>query len=253
MTKHWVHKYNLLIYDHLDSTNSEALRLAHNGVKGNHVIFAKLQTDGRGRHGKHWDSPEGNFYLSLLLDPIFTVQSGAELSFVTSLAVKDAIMYVLGINYLNISFKWPNDILLNGKKLGGILLESSSTPQKNIPDWFIVGVGINLMHYPNEADYPATSLKDEGFGEVPVNLVLNAFMESFSTRYMWRNRGFNTLRLEWVNNAFNLNKPVTVIFKGEKLQGIFEDIDEAGSLLMRLPDGQIKKIVAGEVFFESNL
>jgi BirA family biotin operon repressor/biotin-[acetyl-CoA-carboxylase] ligase len=239
------------MYDHVDSTSAVALRLVQSGVKGNYVIFSKQQTEGKSGYGNEWFSPEGNFFLSLLLEPTFTIQSGAELSFVTSLAIRDAIISVLGVNYLDISFKWPNTILLNGKKIGGILLESSSTPQKNIPNWFIVGIGINLMHYQEGTDFPSTSLKHEGFGEIPSNLLLNAFMENFSNRYnIWRNRGFAILKLEWLKSAFNINKPITVLFKGQKLTGVFEGIDDVGTLLMRLEDGQCQKVIAGEVFFE---
>ena len=166
MTKHWVHKYNLLMYDHVDSTNAAALRLVQNGVKGNYIIFSKQQTEGKSRYGSEWFSPKGNFFLSLLLEPTFTIQSGAELSFVTSLAIRDALISVLGLNYLDINFKWPNTILLNGKKIGAVLLESSSTPQKNIPNWFIIGIGINLIHYQEGGDFPSTSLKNEGFGDL---------------------------------------------------------------------------------------
>ena len=251
MTKHWVHKYNLVMYDTIDSTNAAALRLVHNGVKGNLVIHAKQQTDGKGRHGKEWISGEGNFYLSILLDPTFTIQSGSGLSFVTALAIKDAFAQILGVSYSELKFKWPNDILLNGKKIGGILLETSSTPHKNIPSWFIVGVGINLMNFPDNTDFPATSLRHEGFGEIPCNLMLNAFMDSFAKRYnIWHNRGFGMLKLEWLDSAYNLNMPVSIHFKGKRISGIFEGIDDVGSLLMRLEDGQLHKIIAGEVFFE---
>ena len=251
MTKHWLHKYNLLMYDHVDSTNATALRLVQSGVKGNYIIFSKQQTEGKSRYGSEWFSPKGNFFLSLLLEPTFTVQSGAELSFVTSLAIRDALTSVLGLNYLDINFKWPNTILLNGKEIGGVLLESSSTPQKNIPNWFIIGVGINLIHYQEGGDFPSTSLKNEGFGEIPSDLLLNAFMESFANHYnVWRNRGFAVLKLEWLKSAFNLNKTITVLFKGQKLTGTFEGIDDVGYLLMRLEDGHFQKVIAGEVFFE---
>ncbi len=250
MTKHWIYKYNLLMFDKVGSTNEEALRLVYSGAKGDYAIFAKQQIARREGHYKQLYAPEGNFYLSLLLEPVFTVESGVEMYFVAVLAVKEAITYTLGID-LNINFQWPNDVLLNGKKICEITLEFSSASQKNIPDWFVISIEINVMHFPTEVEFNATSLKNEGCGEVPCDLLLNEFMKSFVSRYnVWRNRGFNTLKLEWMSSAFNLNKPITVIFRGEKISGVFKGIDKVGSLLLSLADGQLKTIIVSEVLFE---
>lgn len=251
MTKHWVHKFNLVMFDSVKNTNREAQKLSCNAERSSYVVYAKEQTDGKDRHGKTWSSPKGNFYSSIALHPTFTVQSGGQLALVISMAIKDALTDIFGINYAELKFQWPSDIMLNGKKIGGILLEASSTPFKNIPAWFVAGIGVNLISHNEDSQYPTSSLKEEGFGEILGESLLNAFMTNFSKRYnTWHNRSFKTMKLEWLESAYGLNEPMSVHFKGEVINGVFEGIDDDGALLLRLKDGQLKKIMSSEVFFD---
>ncbi|MEI7670065.1 MAG: biotin--[acetyl-CoA-carboxylase] ligase, partial [Pseudomonadota bacterium] len=144
-----INDYHLLAFDSLDSTNEEAKRLAANGGMHGAVIWSKLQTDGKGRMGRKWVSEEGNLFCSILLSPDTDIQSFSQLSFVASVAAIETIRSILPDEAENINCKWPNDILMNGKKIGGILLESfetidSSKSENNKTRWVVVGIGINI-------------------------------------------------------------------------------------------------------------
>ena len=143
--------YHLLSYDVLDSTNEEAKRLAGGGASHGAVIWAREQTAGKGRMGREWESLEGNLFVSVLLSPECELPECSQLSFVAAVAASDTLLPIIP-NEGQVECKWPNDILLEGKKLGGILLESFTTMDESGEDrqWVVVGVGINVDSYPEE-------------------------------------------------------------------------------------------------------
>ena len=146
--------YRLVTVDTVDSTNAEAKRLAAEGEEKSPdgtIIWAKEQTDGRGRRGRKWHSPPGNLYCSLILRPDVALAKAAELSFVAGLAVFDALGSV-GEPGHQVHLKWPNDVLLNGGKVAGILLES-------IGDFLAIGIGVNLAHAPGADQVEAGALR----------------------------------------------------------------------------------------------
>lgn len=246
--------YHLLSYDVLDSTNEEAKRLAGGGASHGAVIWAKKQTSGRGRMGREWISPEGNLYVSVLLSPNKDLATCSQLSFVAAVAAAETLEVIVSES-AEISCKWPNDILYDGKKLGGILLESFTTPDERGKDkqWVVVGVGINIDHFPEHVMFPATCLRDAGVEIISAKIVLSRFIYNFIHRYdYWTKKGFKDIQKEWINRAYRLGYPTEVMVGDKQLKGVFDGIDAAGRLLLRQESGAVTGISAGDVFFKES-
>ncbi len=249
ISNNWLDRYQFLIFDKIDSTNLEAYRLISRGIKDNFVILAKSQTDGKGRYGKDWFSPEGNAYFSLLLKTRVPLQDLSKFTFVTSLSVAEAILDLLGSN-IDLKLKWPNDIILNDKKLAGILLESLSDATKNT--WLIIGVGINLKHYPDNARYPATSLLVEGCKDIESELMLDRFMYFFElNNKILHEDGFCVIQRKWLNYAWRIEKEFCYSYNNKLVTGMFKTIGENGELILEDEKGVVHKINAGEIFAKS--
>jgi len=240
--------YRLVALDSVASTNEEAARLAGEGAEDGTLVWARRQTAGRGRQGRDWDSPPGNLYFSLVLRPECAVNRAAQLGFAAALAVGDAIGSV-GPALLEVTYKWPNDVLLNDRKVAGILLESRTANSEAL-DWLVLGVGVNVSSHPKEARYPATDLKFEG---APPAIDAVDLLEAFSRHFMsWTNRwlddGFAPLRRTWLTHARALGQEIEVRLPQETLRGTFRDIDEHGALALELQDGTRRVITAGDVY-----
>lgn len=245
----WLKKYNLLIFDEIDSTNSEAIRIAKTGPEGNFIIWAKSQTAGRGRYGKNWQSEAGNLYVSLLLNNIIKPGLQPQLSFVTAIALYETIAHLAKGKslHINLGLKWPNDVLINDKKVAGILLESINLNERN---FLIIGVGVNIKVSPNNIEQPTTSLKKEGITTDEPDKLLNLFMNYFEKHFLeWKDKSFIKTRLSWLKRASKLNKIITIDDGKTRISGEFKDIDFNGNLSIRIGSGQIYNFSAGEVFF----
>ena len=240
--------YRLVALDRVVSTNDEALRLAAEGAEDGTLVWAREQTGGRGRQGRTWSSPPGNLYFSLVLRPDCAPAEAAQLGFVAGLALGEAIGSVAP-PMIEVTFKWPNDLLLNGRKGAGILLESRSDPDGAL-ECLILGVGVNLAHFPEDTSFPATSLRFEGATEVEVVALLEAFGRSFmSWANRWLDDGFVPVRRAWLHHAHGLGEEIEVRLPRETLKGTFKDLDERGVLVLELPDGARREISAGDVYF----
>lgn len=237
--------YRLVSHERIASTNDEAKALAAEGALAGTLVWARTQTAGRGRQGRGWISPAGNFYASLVLRPDVPIATAAQLGFVAALAVADACLALAPA--AAISLKWPNDVLLNGRKLAGILLESQSQGDGTL-GWLVLGVGINLATYPVEVEYPATALAATG-ADVDSEAMLGALAASFLIWYeRWREgAGFATIRAEWLARAQGLGQPIRVRLPAETLAGVFAGLDADGALLLEAEQGR-RRIAAGEVF-----
>jgi BirA family biotin operon repressor/biotin-[acetyl-CoA-carboxylase] ligase len=242
--------YHLLTYDALDSTNSEARRLAGGGASHGAVIWARKQTAGRGRMGREWVSADGNLFVTVLLSPPAELRLCSQLSFVAALAVADTLEGILPAP-ADIACKWPNDVLVAGKKIAGILLESFTTKELvSERQWIAVGVGINVDSAPEHVLFPATCLRESGVELISAKIVLSRFVHHFISRYdQWESAGFPPLRKAWQGKAYQINRPVEVIVGEDRLQGVFAGIDEEGRLLLRNQQKQTQAIVAGDVFY----
>ena len=238
--------YRLVFCESIGSTNDKAKRLARNGAPEGTLVWALEQTAGRGRRGRVWVSPPGNLYASLILRPRCPIDQAAQLGFVAALAVGDTLTSTTQKRLDALSYKWPNDVLLRGRKIAGILLESG-LGEGEVPEFVVVGVGINLLSSPRDAEYPATSIAEEGLGTAP-----SAALEGFARHFQawaerWREGGFAPIRRSWRAGAMALGEPIRVHLEPATLHGRFIDIDQHGALLLESA-GELQRVAAGEVF-----
>ncbi|HUH83371.1 MAG TPA: biotin--[acetyl-CoA-carboxylase] ligase [Stellaceae bacterium] len=237
--------YRVQLFDAIDSTNEEGKRQARNGAAEGTLIWARAQTAGRGRRGRDWVSPEGNLYLSLVLRPERSAAEAAQLGFAAALAVAEAVGPLLPEG-VRLSLKWPNDVLLDGRKVSGILLESQASDGRL--DWLIVGMGINLASFPERGDYPATSLVAVG-ASVAVEALLAAVAARFEAWYRrWREAGFAPLREAWLARAQGLGATIRVRLSIGESHGRFAGLDAEGALLLDDDVNGLRRVAAGEVF-----
>lgn len=239
--------WTLRAFDVLDSTNEEVRRQAEAGAAEGLAILARRQTAGRGRRGRAWESPQGNLFLSLLLRPQASPAEAAKLSFLTAIAVAEAIDLAAPDLTGRIACKWPNDVLVDGAKIAGILLESRTQAEGRL-EWVVVGIGINLTYHPSETPYPATALRAHGV-EVEPEQFAEWLLARFGYWYgLWQAEGFAPIRAAWLARAQGLGKPVVVRLPEGELHGVFAALDESGALLLDSPDGRRQAITAGDVF-----
>lgn len=241
--------YNLIALETVGSTMSEARLLADQGedaAPDGTLIWAREQTAGRGRRGNTWDSPKGNFYSSLIVRPDVPASRAAELSFVTGCAVFDTVGEVCDPGF-ECRLKWPNDILLNDAKIGGLLLETKAEAGQPV-EYVIIGLGVNLKSHPKDTPFPATDFVDQG-QMIPDTVFLEAYARHFMDwAARWVEDGFEPVRQQWKWRAEGIGKEITVRLSDDTLQGVFEDIAEDGALMLN-QDGKIRKIAAGDVYF----
>jgi BirA family biotin operon repressor/biotin-[acetyl-CoA-carboxylase] ligase len=233
----------------VDSTNEEAKRRAREGAPDRTLICATTQTAGRGRGGRAWTSPPGNLHLSLLLRPDCPARRAAELGFVAAVALGAALEHIAGD--LPLAFKWPNDVLLRGRKLAGILIEADSHSAGAL-DWLVLGLGVNVASHPSGTAFPATSLRAEGVTGAAVEAIRDAFAGRFlETMEVWRRSGFAPIRERWIARAAGIGSVITVRLPNATLRGTFVDLDADGALLLapETNDGPVRRITAGDVFF----
>jgi BirA family biotin operon repressor/biotin-[acetyl-CoA-carboxylase] ligase len=236
----WPPGTGLLRLDEVDSTNMEARRRAEAGETGPLWITASRQTAGYGRRGRSWDSGNGNLAATMLLRPEAPPAAAAQLSFAAALAVADLAAHFAPQAAIRV--KWPNDVLANGRKLSGILLEAGQ-------GWLAVGIGINLAQHPAETEFPATSLAALGVASPAPDAALTVLASRFAHWLSaWRDQGFSPLRAAWLARAGELGSPIRARLPHEERHGAFAGIDASGALLLREASG-VRAITAGEVFF----
>jgi BirA family biotin operon repressor/biotin-[acetyl-CoA-carboxylase] ligase len=233
-----------LRFDRLGSTNAEALARARTGERGPLWIVTAEQTAGRGRRGAVWVSKPGNLYATLLLTEPSPKADAPQLSFVTALALHDAVAEVAPQLGPALTLKWPNDLLLGGAKLAGILIEGESDPVFAAA----IGMGVNCAHHPDSTAYPATDLASAGALVTPE--ALHAALAAAMARRLaqWaKGRGFASIRADWLKRAAGLGGDIRVRLPEREFSGRFEGLDEVGRLLV-VHDGALTAVGAGEVF-----
>ena len=229
------------------STNTECLVRARNGDEGNLWITAVRQTGGRGRRGRTWVSEPGNLYASLLLIDAASQSDLSSLPLAVSLAVHTAIRSVLP-NPDTVKVKWPNDVLINGKKTSGILLEAETLP--NGRHALVIGCGINIQSRPDNPLYPSTCLALEGASVSAEELFARLFVAMAEVLEIWdRGRGIAQITAMWRDVAIGIGEKVTVNFSYHSISGIFAGIDDKGYLLLDTGRGPAQAVAAGDVFF----
>jgi BirA family biotin operon repressor/biotin-[acetyl-CoA-carboxylase] ligase len=232
--------------EEIDSTN-DALKLrAAAGAEEGLVLRADRQSAGRGRRGRSWTSEPGNLYVSLLLRPEKAPVEAATLGFVAAIAIGNLLRAVVD---LPVTHKWPNDVLVDGAKISGILLESGGIAGGKV-EWLVLGIGINLRHHPDAALYPTTDLMAAGGPALPPGQALELLLTEFQPLYeRWLGGGFAALRADWLTHCTGLGARIVARLPGEELTGIFAGIEGDGTLLLDLPGGATRRIAAGDIFF----
>lgn len=242
--------YELKTFDTIDSTNAKARRLVEAGVTKPTWIVSTTQTEGRGRQGRPWISRSGNLFCTLLVQPGCALREAGHLSFVAALAVADVLKKYLPED--TITLKWPNDVLLDERKVAGILLETCKMEAGRV-DALAIGIGMNLAHHPQDTDYPSTSIAACNAAKAPQpEAALEDLDRCFAVWYdTWRKMGFEPVRNAWLKSAAGLDKVMTAHLPQETLSGRFETLAPGGELILRLPDGKTRKIAAADIFFET--
>jgi BirA family biotin operon repressor/biotin-[acetyl-CoA-carboxylase] ligase len=236
----------LITFDTLGSTNAEALARARAGEHGPLWIVAARQTAGRGRRGNAWASEPGNLFASLLLTEGLPAAHLPELCFVVALAVLDAVAQAAPHLGSRLKLKWPNDLLLDGAKFVGILIEGETVRERSV---VVAGIGINCAHHPAGLAYPVTSLAASGAVVTPAELMRLLTHAMRARLAQWdAGSGFATIRAEWLANAAGIGGDIRVRLADRELSGTFETLDRMGRLILRLPAGNLEAITVGEVF-----
>ncbi len=230
------------------STNSDLFRLAEEGAADGTVLLAERQTAGKGRLGRRWDSPEGvNLYCSLILRPDIQPFEAPQLTFLSAVAVVRAIRSVTDIRP---AIKWPNDILLNGRKVAGLLNEMNAETDRVL--FVVLGIGVNINmrgeQFPPGLRYPATSLFLETGAVITRNVFTATLLKELDYEYKrFRDSGFAPAREEWASYCNAAGRELQVNFGSSSLRGMFAGLDYDGALLIKLPDGNIERILSGDL------
>ena len=235
----------------VDSTNDEASRVARAGAPSGTIIMADRQTKGRGRLGRHWVSPIGNFHASVVLRIGCEPDASAGLSLLTAVALGEALLD-LGPKGLDLALKWPNDILIGGAKTAGILLERGEG-EHGQDAFVVIGTGVNIKSRPNVAVYPVTCLAVEGFDALSPHDLLAAYTAKLQIWLdRWQRGGFPVVRAAWRDKAYRLGQAICLRLEREQIEGVFVDLTEGGALLIEQPDGRRREIAAGDVVYPDN-
>lgn len=238
------------VFETIDSTNAHALRLAPS-LTGPAWFLAHEQTAGRGRRARPWVSPRGNFYASLAMQPAGPPEQVALRSFAAALALRDAFVALTGLDAA-FALKWPNDVLLNGAKVAGILLESTAAGQGALH--LAIGVGVNLIAAPDASVVEAGAVVPVSLlAETGVRVTPEAFLDVLAPAYaaweaVFTAEGFAPLRAAWLAHAAKLGEPIRARTGTQTREGVFDTIDAGGNLILRTAQGPVA-IPAAEVFF----
>jgi BirA family biotin operon repressor/biotin-[acetyl-CoA-carboxylase] ligase len=225
-------------HERIGSTNDEARRLAVEGAPHGTVVHADEQTMGRGRLTRAWFSPPGNLYISILLRTGEPATRGAELSFLAALAVADTVEALLP-RQTRAMLKWPNDVLVSGAKIAGILLEQ-------VEDATVMGIGLNVLEAPSNAAYKATTIVANG-GIASVDGARDILLDQLGRHLaVWREHGFAPIRDQWLGRSYPIGAAIRASSAGQPVAGHFAGLDIDGALLLDTPQGR-QRIVAGDV------
>lgn len=224
-------------FDSVSSTMDEARRLAAEGAADRTVVRAATQTGGRGRLGRPWVSSIGNVYTTTILRPEIPTARAAELSLMAAVAVADAVTRFAE----PVRLKWPNDVLLNGGKVSGVLLEAVAEGASLSA--VLVGIGINVASHPDLPDRPTSRIET-----ADADTVLMGLLDTLAQRYrQWCLYGLDGIRSAWLERGPDLGSPMTVGLGADRVHGNFAGLEVDGSLRLHLSDGSIRRIASGEV------
>lgn len=240
----------ILLLDQTDSTNADARRRADAGESGPLWIVARRQTEGRGRRGRQWESQDGNLFSTLLQLTRKSPAEAAQVTFVAALAIADLLDAYTPSSLVTI--KWPNDVMLGGQKTSGVLVESGAHETGGL--WLAVGIGVNLAHAPEGTGRPATALAHHLRGDVTAPPTVEAAAAKLAEAFdiwmtRWETLGFQPILDAWRARTPGLDGPAVARLGRETVEGVAEGVAPDGALKLRLADGSLRLISAGDVFF----
>ena len=247
----WPEGYGKRVLVEVDSTNAEAARIAPDLTRPEWILGLR-QTKGRGRRGRPWTDPAGNFAATLVMQPVETPDKIALRSFVASLALYDAFVRATGQS-APFALKWPNDVLLHGGKVAGILLESAGFSDGSVSH-IAIGIGVNLRHAPTPEQVETGAVAPKSlFTETGTEIAPEAFLDLLAAAYaryetQFRTYGFAPIRTAWLAHAARIGETITARTSRDETVGIFETVDSAGNLVLKTAKGSVA-IPAAEVFF----
>jgi BirA family biotin operon repressor/biotin-[acetyl-CoA-carboxylase] ligase len=242
--------WRVMGFDSLDSTNAALKRIVeqddvHEGL----MIWAATQTAGRGRAGRVWQSPRGNVYVSILIAAPEVPAHAPEVGFVAAVALRETILELPRHNAPEpkVSCKWPNDVLINGEKVAGILPEVISDDAGR--PWIVLGFGINLLAVQlDPAAYPPTALTAHGIDTTPAHVLTVLTRSLHKWLHHWRSEGFGVIRKQWLDCGPEIGANVAVGLPEGAVSGSFLGLDDDGALMLDTREGR-RRIVAGDVLF----
>ncbi len=238
----------VFLFDEVDSTNTKARELAEKGYDEGTVIMAENQSKGRGRLGRVWVSPPGvNFYISIILKPELVPAKATRITMLVAVAVASALRKTLS---LPVTIRWPNDILVRDRKLGGILIEMDSEMDR--VNYVVIGIGINvnmdISILPDGLQKTATSIKRELGHEVKRIDILIPLLKEIGYWYrVYKKDGIHPVLNEWINLSSTLGKRIRLSTPKKVIEGKAEGIDEDGRLIIGFPDGSFELASSGDV------
>jgi BirA family biotin operon repressor/biotin-[acetyl-CoA-carboxylase] ligase len=239
---------NFFIFNEISSTNNKAKELAKKGEREGTVVISRIQKRGRGRFDRLWESPEGGIYLSIILKPDCLIDKTTLLPLIAALAVSKTIDYY----GLHSKIKWPNDVMVNGKKIAGILLESIIKEEKL--EYVILGIGINFNIDINFLSEDIRNNVTSMFYELKISLDYYNFLKKlfmFVDRYytLFLKGNFNAILREWKENSDTIGKGIRIYTGSEEIIGRVYDIDQSGFLIVKTISGERKIITSGDCFY----
>jgi len=238
----------VIYFETTDSTNLQARRLAEDGAVEGTVVIADQQTSGRGRLGRFWLSPPGvNLYLSVILRPTFAPQDATSMTFLSAVAVAEAIA---ASGPFTPQLKWPNDVLLDGRKVAGLLNEMNAETER--VHYLVLGIGVNLnmqkADFPDDLRTPATSLREAGAAEVSRRDFTQTLLRQLDRLYaLYHREGFAPIRAAWEAHCHMVGRWIEVDCTSRKLIGTCRGIDAGGALLLDTGGGVQERILAGDI------
>ena len=241
---------NVIKYKEIDSTNNEAVRLLDKKKSFPYWIVSEKQTDGKGRKNRYWDSLVGNFMGTYVIEINLERKFLPQLAFVTALAIYDTIQkFITRNNGKIVQLKWPNDLILNKSKCGGVLIENISSKKEN-KHIIAIGIGINLIKSPSETTFPSCNIFEETNIKINPDEFLFELDKNIINKINFWNNGLNYRAIleQWTEKAFLLKKEISVTLpNGKKEKGIFSSIDNEGGLILETKNNE-KIFYAAEIF-----
>ena len=238
------------VLSEVDSTNAEARRRGEAGQTGPVWIVARRQSAGRGRRGREWVSETGNLFATLLTTTSKGPAEAAQITFVAALAVYDLLCSF--VPEALVSIKWPNDVMIAAEKASGILVESGAHEAGGL--WLAVGIGVNLAEAPGGTERPATALGGHLKGDVSGVPTPEAAAQVLARQFAvwlerWETQGFPAVLDAWASRCIGLDQACTARLGHETLSGIANGVEADGALRLKLADGSVRLISAGDIFF----